>query len=217
LAARAATISATRVWEEARFPDASELDLVVLMGGPMSIHDTEAHGWLEAEKEFVGELLRSRARVLGICLGAQLLAEALGAAVEPAAEPEIGWFGIEAAEGSAAQPLVEALTRPRRVFHWHAEQFGLPPDAVGLARSDGCAHQAFRWGPRVLGLQFHLEMTPEGAEQLVEHCAEDLQGAGPWVQSPSEILARPERFAASHEALAQVLDQFLDTSASPEL
>ncbi len=94
LAGRASQISATRSWESAVFPDPHEVDLLVVMGGPMSVHDLEDHPWLAAEKEFLTEALRTQARILGICLGAQLLAEAVGAEIRPAEQAEIGWFGI---------------------------------------------------------------------------------------------------------------------------
>ncbi len=108
------------------------------------------------------------------------------------------------------ETLGRILVRSEEVFHWHREAFTLPEEAVGLVRSRGCAHQAFRLGDRVLGIQFHLEMTPEGAEQLIQMCPDDLDGEGPYVQSPTEILARPDRFARSHEVLEELLDQFLE-------
>jgi GMP synthase-like glutamine amidotransferase len=210
LASRASSISATRAWEDAAFPDPHEIDLLVVMGGPMSVHDAADLPWLVAEKRFIGEVLRTRTHVLGICFGAQLVAEALGARVTDMPQKEIGWFSIEAAEGSAVEPWAQILGRGQQVFHWHGESFSLPDQAVALARSEGCQRQAFRWGARVLGLQFHLEISPEGAEQLVEMCADDLESPGPWVQSTAEILARPDRFAHSHEVLEQLLDQFLE-------
>lgn len=211
LASRSSSISATRAWEDANFPDPHELDLLVVMGGPLSVHDTQEHHWLVAEKQFLADTLRTRTRVLGICLGAQLLAEALGATVTANSSKEIGWFPIQSVEGRAVEPLGATLARSREVFHWHGESFSLPEEATALARSAGCPQQAFRWGTRVLGLQFHLEMTPEGAEQLIEKCPEDLQAEGPWVQSPAEILSRPDRFAHAHEVLEELLDQFLES------
>lgn len=209
LAAHSHHISATRAWEAADYPDPRDLDLLVVMGGPMSVYDEDAHPWLPAEKEFLREALGTRCRILGICLGAQLLAEALGARIHPADRPEIGWFPVECTASGAVDRVGRILGRSPQVFHWHGETFDLPDDATALASSEACPNQAFRWGKRVLGLQFHLEMTPEGAERLIENCPQDLEREGPFVHSAAEILSRPDRFLQAHEVLDTLWEAFL--------
>lgn len=211
LAARGARMSGTHLYESPTppLPAVDDLDWLVVMGGPMSANDDAEHPWLAAEKRLIREAIQAGRVVLGICLGAQLVAAALGARVLRNDEPEIGWFPIEPAEGAGASPFAPLLARPREVLHWHGDTFELPEGAVRLAGSAACANQAFSWGDRVLGLQFHLEMTPEGAAALADHCAGDLLPGRPWVQSREQILARPERFAQAHAAMAEVLEQLL--------
>jgi len=140
-----------------------------------------------------------------VCLGAQLIASALGAKVTPNREREIGWFPIERVADPAAHLIARAFPARAEVFHWHGETFKLPPCAVHLARSEACDAQAFALGPRVVGLQFHLETTPDGVAALVRHCPEDL-GAGRYVQSSDEMLRDAARFARLHEVLEALLD-----------
>lgn len=208
LEAREARLTATRLYEEPapRLPSADELDWLVVMGGPMSVNDEATHPWLVAEKQLVREAVAASRVVLGICLGAQLVASALGARVAPGPEPEIGWFPIEPVEGAGASPFAPLFARPREVFHWHGETFDLPPGAVRLARSAACPNQAFSLGDRVLALQFHLEMTPEGVAALADHCGDELVPR-PWVQSRDAMLADPGRFDAIHAAMAQLLER----------
>ncbi len=195
-------VTSTRVFEKAVFPSLDALDFLVVMGGPMGVNDEEKHPWLAPEKEFIAAALEAGKRVLGICLGAQLIAAASGARVVPNPEKEIGWFPIEAIPavgGFAFPPVLE-------VFHWHGDTFELPAGAVPLARSAACQNQAFQLGSRVLGLQFHLEQTPETVRALVEHGRDELVG-GRFIQSEEEILAlHPGRYRRTHHWMDKVLD-----------
>jgi GMP synthase-like glutamine amidotransferase len=200
-------------------PDLEAVDLLIAMGGPMSVNDEAVHPWLAAEKRCIAAAIGRGIPVLGICLGAQLIATALGARVLPNPQPEIGWFPIEAipdpssASAGAAGEGGFAFPASLPVFHWHGETFELPAGALPLARSAACANQAFRLGPRVFALQFHLETTPAAARALVEHCGDELVAA-PYVQSAAEILAAPpERYAAARAVLHRLLAALSDRSA----
>jgi len=204
LAARHATLRYTRFFEpDAALPDVGEADLVIAMGGPMSVNDDARHPWLAAEKRFVRETVERGVPFVGVCLGAQLLASAFGARVYPNREREIGWFPVEGRPvpaGRFAFPAREA------VFHWHGETFDLPNNAVRLASSAACLNQAFQIGERALGLQFHLETTPESASGLVDHCRDELTG-GLFVQSEDALRAvGPETYARVNRLMAAVLD-----------
>ena len=143
--------------------------------------------------------------MLGICLGAQLIAAALGAPVAPNPEREIGWFPVRfdmaPCAASGWQMFPETLT----AFHWHGDRFELPAGAHLLAESDACDRQAFAWGRKVLALQFHLETTADTAAALVENCKDELTD-GAFIQTPEEMLARPERFFEINRVMDQVLD-----------
>jgi GMP synthase-like glutamine amidotransferase len=212
LASRGAEVSATRLFEDARFPKVSEIDWLVVMGGPMSANDEAIHPWLAPEKRFIAEAIGSMKAVLGVCLGAQLVASSLGARVFPNREREIGWFEVEPARGACDSPFSEIFRAPIEVFHWHGETFDLPPRATHLARSGGCEHQAFSIGDRVLGLQFHLEPTAETARALIAHCPADLAPAR-WVQTPAEMLRDEARFDRVHRVMDAVLDRLAALTA----
>ena len=192
--------------EGADLPAPDSASLFIFMGGGMSVNDEESLPWLAAEKEFIRSAIAAGHAVLGICLGAQLIASALGARVGPnPAGREIGWFPVRRAGGTGAEPSI--MPAEVEVFHWHGETFELPAGAVHLAESQACRHQAFQFGPAVIGLQFHPEATPESVAALVASCPEDLRPA-PFVQAAERILsAPPDAFDGMHRLLDAVLGQ----------
>jgi len=195
--------TSTRFFESADLPDPAAIDFLVVMGGPMSVNDEDKFSWLVLEKLFIREIIAAGKPVLGICLGAQLIANAMGAKVFPNSVKEIGWFPIEAVasgEGSVFNFPPSAI-----VFHWHGETFDLPPGAIQLAKSAGCENQAFQLGKRVIGLQFHLETTPHLAREIVSHCRDELVPAG-YVQTAEEILTEsPGRYKAINDLMSSIL------------
>jgi GMP synthase-like glutamine amidotransferase len=205
LAARDASVSTTRLYESPGFPSPDDFDALIVMGGPMSVNDEAKLPWLVAEKRFVGRAIDAGRRVLGICLGAQLVAASRGALVRANDEREIGWYRVEAQERT---PFADLVAPECPVFHWHGETFDLPAGAVHLARSAGCSAQAFALGPNVLALQFHLEMTAAGARALIEHCPADL-APGRYVQTAAAMLADPERFERANAAMDALLKRFV--------
>jgi len=152
----------------AQLPDVSTASGVILMGGPMSANDDLAY--LRQEMEVIRRAVERGQPVLGICLGAQLIARSLGARVYRNPTKEIGWFDVHPTGSGRRDPILSSLDSPETVFHWHGETFDLPDGAEWLAYSDACRHQAFRVGSNVYGLQFHLEVTPE---MIADWCAQD--------------------------------------------
>jgi GMP synthase-like glutamine amidotransferase len=207
---RGAQIDRTRFWIDARLPPLEDLDLLVALGGPMSVNDEAEFPWLRAEKQLLREAIAGNLAVLGVCLGAQLIASALGARVYRNPAKEIGWFPIRGvAAGSGGIRFPPECT----VFHWHGETFDLPGGAVRLAESAACDNQAFQVGHHVVGLQFHLETTPDTARSLVEHCRDELT-AGPFVQTERQILDVPgSRFLEINGLMGSVLDWLVDEPA----
>jgi GMP synthase (glutamine-hydrolysing) len=145
---------------------------LVVLGGPMNVDEVARHPFLRPEVEWIREAVAEGVPVLGVCLGSQLLAKALGARVYASGVKEIGWYEIEIRPEAAADPLFAGSGPRETVFQWHGDTFDLPEGAVHLAASPLCRHQAFRSGRSAWGLQFHVEMTPE----LVDDWLDDPDG-----------------------------------------
>jgi GMP synthase-like glutamine amidotransferase len=202
LESHGAAITCTRFFEPHRLPAPDSIDMIIAMGGPMSVNDGPTLPWLEMEKQFLRAAINAGIRVLGICLGAQLIASALGAAVYKNPVKEIGWFPVTALPAAPGTLQLPAQCTP---FHWHGETFDLPEGAVRLAESAACKNQAFQFERTVVGLQFHLEATLESASALLENCRNDLV-SGPYVQSEAELRAVPK---SSHQAINAVMSEVL--------
>jgi GMP synthase-like glutamine amidotransferase len=189
-----------------RLPSLNDFDFLVVMGGPMSANDDSRFAWLTAEKQLIAEALRKGKAILGVCLGAQLVAQVLGARVYPNREKEIGWFPVRLTPEAAASGLFRGLPAEMTVLHWHGETFDLPQGAVRLAETVVCRNQAFELDGRVLGLQFHLEVLPQGLEDLIQHSAADLV-RGPSMQTGGELRASGHLVEALRTTLFTLLDR----------
>lgn len=202
------TLSSTHLYEQEALPDITAFDMLIVMGGPMGIYDYHEHPWLKPEKKFIRACIDAGKPVLGICLGAQLIADVLGGKVTRNPEKEIGWFSIEVTAEGRDTAIGQLLAEADDTFHWHGDTFAIPPGAIHLARSDACEHQAFLYDGRVLGLQFHLEVTPAGAAALCSECAHELVPAR-YVQTANEILAPAGYFQHINQLMQGILSQLL--------
>ena len=195
-------------------PTAAQLDLdrapgLVVMGGPMNVDQTERYPFLAAEVGFIRRALDLRLPMLGICLGAQLLAKSAGARVFPNRVKEIGWYSIDLAPAAAADPLFAGCGQSLGVFQWHGDTFDLPSGAVHLAASPLCPQQAFRAGPCAYGLQFHLEMTAAMIEDWLGepgNCGE--LAALDYIDAEAIRAAAPQRLPALEVLARQVFGRF---------
>jgi GMP synthase-like glutamine amidotransferase len=204
-------ITNTKFFESADLPDPNAIDLIVVMGGPMSVNDEDAFPWLALEKQFIRDMIGSGKLVLGICLGAQLIASAMDAKVYQNSVKEIGWFPVKGV--SSVNGSIFSFPASIEVFHWHGETFDLPAGAIRLAGSKGCENQAFQIGKSVIGLQFHLETTPESVGEMVLHCRDELIPSQ-YVQTEEEILSvKPDNYKAINRMMDSILT-FLQRSSS---
>lgn len=199
---RDCSITTTHLHRNDPLPDAA--DFLVVMGGPMNIYQDRDHPWLRAERSFLQSHIAAGKPAIGVCLGAQLLADALGGRVTQNPRVEIGWFPVEfTPEARARFPVLPATIE---ALHWHGDTFELPAGALRLATSAACANQGFLYDNRVLGLQFHPEMTRAVATKLVAECGAELTPAE-FVQTGDTILAAPDAaFADAHRLLCELLD-----------
>ena len=199
-------ISATHFYDEPALPATDTFDWLVVMGGPMGVHDTALYPWLAWEKEIIYQAIDRGKVVLGICLGAQLIADALGATVFPNARPEIGWFPVQKTVAAGRSDLGAVFPDRFEALHWHGDTFALPEGAVHLARSQACENQGFIYAERVIALQFHLETRRADLVKLIDNCRDELND-GPYIQTPEQMLARDRPFAQGQTTLGRLLDK----------
>ena len=181
------SLTSTKFFEDPRLPGVNDIDWLIIMGGPMNVNEEEHYPWLSDEKRFIKQAIDAGKTVLGICLGSQLVSAALDAGVYKNKENEIGWFEVELTPSAQSGELFSGMGKSLKPFHWHGDTFDLPDGAVHLASSAICRNQAFIFGSKVLGLQFHLEITPGLLLQMTEAGRNELT-AGKYIQSEEEIL-----------------------------
>jgi len=196
LAENGHTVSCTRLWADEKVPMVGKIDGLIVMGGPMGIYDNVEFPWLAAEKAFIKEVINQNKPVLGICLGAQLIADVLGAEVRPASGKEIGFYRLRRHKfpilGTGRAGFQRRVSNPWNfpeelmAFHWHGDTFGIPEGAVRLASSEATENQAFLYKDNVLALQFHLETTEESLLKLYENARDEIEDA-PFIQTLEEM------------------------------
>jgi GMP synthase-like glutamine amidotransferase len=195
----------TRLYKGDSLPAHSEVDMLVIMGGPMDVLHPESTPWMEEEMQWISEFLAMEKPVLGICLGAQMIASLLGGNVYPGEQKEIGWHNIQFLSALGEFRIFTELPAARKVFHWHGDTFTLPEGATRIASSGAFQNQAFIFKGHVMALQFHLEVTPSGVKDLVSNCRDELVPA-PFIQKEKEILAEEKAYSANHELMFRLLD-----------
>jgi len=209
-------VTGSRMFAGDVLPPVGNFDMLVIMGGPMSVNDEVAHSWLVGEKRFISQAIQAGKMVLGICLGAQMIASVAGARIRPADHKEIGWFSVEKTRSARHAAVGCVLADKSEVFHWHGETFDLPHGAAHLARSRACENQAFAIGARIVGLQYHLETTPESVDALIQNCRHELVKA-PYVQTATDMQSRPYRFRALSLEMDGLLDFLLSIHRKPKM
>ena len=202
------TLTSTKFYKQEELPNLDTFDWLIIMGGPMSVGDEADYVWLKPEKQFIQSAINAGKTVLGICLGAQLIANVLGAKVYPNKKKEIGWFSVTVTDDAIKTDILKNIPPTMTVLHWHGDTFDIPDGAVHLIKTEICPNQAFIYNKTVLGLQFHLEATPVTLEQMMENCHEELV-ADDFVQTENKILSNSTYCASNNKHLTTILDNLV--------
>lgn len=201
------SLESTRFYKTTNPPAPGSFDLLIIMGGPMGIYDYEENPWLRDEKAFIKQAIGAGKPVLGICLGAQMLADVLGARVYENRHREMGWFPVRAIAAESKPEILKGLPEEITVFHWHSRTFDTPAGAVHLFRSEGCKNQGFIYGGRVVALQFHPEATDERIRSMIGRFGLEI-GDGLYMQKKEEMLGQERYLAETKEFMFKLLDVF---------
>ncbi len=198
-------VSSTKFHLNELLPKHLDFDLLIIMGGPMNVYDLIKYPFLEEEKIFIKKTIEVGKSVLGICLGAQLIADVLGAKVKPNREKEIGWHPIKTVENTGDTELKNIINADKPVFHWHGDTFEIPQGAKRLAKSDVCENQAFLYNKNVFALQYHLEMNRTTLKMLIDNCRDELSAA-PYIQTEAKMLESESNFNFTKNKLYSLLN-----------
>jgi GMP synthase (glutamine-hydrolysing) len=193
--------------------DPAGYDAVMTFGGSMHADQEAKHPWLAEEKALLRNLIKRRVPLLGVCLGSQLVAEAAGARVEEAPEPEIGWLRVDVTPEGAADPLLAPMAPAFTAFQWHSYRSPVPPNSVALAQS-AAGLQAFRAGDRVWGIQFHAEVTARDAANWTARYEEDPKAVEIGLDAEALLASIRERIGPWNEAGRALCGRFLDVAGA---
>lgn len=206
------SISVTRFYEtDYSLPSVTEIDALIVMGGSMGVYDEDQFIWLQEEKTFIKNCIQADKKVLGICLGAQLIADCLGAKVTQAAHKEIGWSSVKPTEECKQLSwFYDLFKRNPTVFHWHGDKFEIPDNRTSnLLISEANDNQAFCYNNNLIGLQFHLEVTEETTTLMLENGVSELENK-PFVQPVAEIQNGTKYILHCNEIMSEILNKWSD-------
>lgn len=205
-------LTKTLPYEDSVFPDPEEFDLLLIMGGTMSVYQEEEYSWLKPEKEFVRKIIETGKPVLGSCFGAQMIADVLGGKVTKNPYKEIGWHTVRSMEGKSPSDI-RSLKLPSCMFPeftgfmWHGDTFEIPAGATKLFESEACPNQGFIFDEKVLGLQFHPEADRQWVRNLIKDSGHELV-SGKYIQSEKEICSQESCFESSMNLAFSLMDWF---------
>lgn len=202
-----ASTAFTHIYRGDNFPHPDSFDWLVVMGGSMGAYEDDKFPWLRSEKTFLETTLKNNKTVLGICLGAQILANVLGTRVKKNAFKEIGWFPVTLTQDGLNSPIFKNIPSTFQTFHWHGDTFDIPLSATHLASSEACRNQAFATSDnKAVGLQFHLETTWTSAQDMITNDSVSTCEKGAYIQDKTAIFSKKQYFLD----LEQLLIKFLE-------
>lgn len=199
------TISLTKFFAGDPLPEIDSFDMLIVLGGPMGVGDLQEFPWLEEEIRFIEQVINKAIPVLGICLGAQLIARALGSKVYRGEYTEIGWYPVTFLADNFPKSVQEHIPADPVVYHWHGDTFDLPNGAKLLAETSATPHQGFFYDDKVIGLQFHLETNEQAVENLLANAADELVD-GIYIQSLEKMRKTQQYFQPNKNLLFAILE-----------
>ena len=191
-------------------PSINDIDALLIMGGYMNADEEEKFPWLKEEKKIIKQAIDTGKKVIGICLGSQLIAAAFGNKVYAGKEKEIGFFPVSFTGAALQNPLFNHFPQSYTVFHWHGDTFDLPAGANLIASTEVCSQQAFLIGSTVLGLQFHFEMNETVIEDMLLHDGHELDEKGPYIQTKEQIRGNYHSLQQNKKDIFLLLDKFFE-------
>lgn len=202
------TTSVTRFDLKPELPSIEDFDWLVIMGGAMGVHDSDQYPWITDEIEFIKNAIHSGKIVIGVCLGSQMIASALGARVYKNSEPEMGFWPINFSQEAQQDNVFRHFPANLEVMHFHFDTFTLPEGAILMAKSTVTPVQAFRYGKNVFAFQFHSELTESNLPVFIRELDTEII-PGPLVQNPQEMLQKINSCSINNEIFSKVLDEIL--------
>ena len=202
--------SIAHVYQSTALPAMDDFDMLIIMGGPMGAYQEDKYEWLIKEKQFVKASIDAGKKVLGICLGCQIIANVLGSKIYPHTQKEIGWWPVKKTDENKYHPLVKHLPDEFTTFHWHGDTFNLPTGAIHLFKSTACEQQGFLYKNNVAGLQFHSEVESNLLQDITEHEKAELTPST-YIQSEEEInRLLPTHVEAQHHYISGFADALIN-------
>jgi len=198
------SLTFTKFDEAFTIPFPTDIDFLIVLGGPMSVGDSKNYPWLCDERDYIYQMAKTGCKILGICFGAQMISSALGMEVYPNKVKEIGWFPIQK-DPEVSVEFLQNFPDDLLAFHWHSDTFEIPGRANRIFISEACENQGFTMNRHVFALQFHWEVTRKSVQQLLEFCSDDLDDSQ-YVQTAEELLEKPEYFTRVNRYMEQLLD-----------
>ncbi len=202
-------ITNTQVFNNPVFPATEDFDWLVILGGPMNIYEETLFPWLKAEKQFSSEAIETQKKIIGVCLGSQLLADALGGKVFKNKEPEIGWFPVVRTHETSE--LLKNIPEKFTCFHWHGDTFSLPEPLQTSAYSEACQNQLFTYNNQLIGLQFHLECDLAAIKSMLKNGADEIRHAT-YIQNVEFITSQTQYIPKNQKLLFTLLDNLAEVS-----
>ncbi len=204
------SLTTTHLYLNEPVPPLNGIDWLLVMGGPMNIYEEDQYNWLAAEKQFIKSAIAGGKVVIGICLGAQLIADALGAKVYKNEDKEIGWWQVELTEDALQNEWGNIFPEVFTVYQWHGDTFDIPDGCIHIIESAVCQNQAFTKNNLVYAFQFHLEMTTESIVALIENCGNELEPPTHYIQTAEQMIVGTSNLEKSQKMLYQFLDAALE-------